>query len=115
MTRRKRSFLSIAADGQPARLDLQTFASRTVLRPFHGHITQVTRLGANGGFARYQLTLEPWPAFLGHNQDNYLFQDNGNKKPKASSFGFCPSDAANSSYQRAIKIARLISTRHPAP
>lgn len=61
--------------GQPARLDLQTAASRTALRPFHGHITQVTRLGANGGFARYQLTLEPWLAFLGHNQDNYLFQD----------------------------------------
>src|SRR5512145_3204476 len=33
--------------GQPARLDLQTAASRTALRPFHGHITQVTRLGAN--------------------------------------------------------------------
>ncbi|WP_226451751.1 type VI secretion system Vgr family protein [Ferribacterium limneticum] len=70
--------------GQSARLDLQTAASRpegstlgvrTALRPFHGHITQVTRLGANGGFARYQLTLEPWLAFLGHNQDNYLFQD----------------------------------------
>jgi type VI secretion system secreted protein VgrG len=44
-------------------------------RPFHGHITQVTRLGANGGFARYQLIIEPWLAFLGHNQDNYLFQD----------------------------------------
>src|SRR5574343_1303345 len=61
--------------GQPARLDLQTAASRTKLRPFHGHITQVTRLGANGGFARYQLIIEPWLAFLDHNQDNYLFQD----------------------------------------
>lgn len=61
--------------GQPARLDLQTSASRTVRRPFHGHITQVTRLGANGGFARYQLIIEPWLAFLGHNQDNYLLQD----------------------------------------
>jgi len=61
--------------GQPARLDLQTAASRTALRPFHGHITRVVREGANGGFARYRLTLEPWLAFLGHNQDNYLFQD----------------------------------------
>uniref|UniRef100_Q47E23 Rhs element Vgr protein n=1 Tax=Dechloromonas aromatica (strain RCB) TaxID=159087 RepID=Q47E23_DECAR len=61
--------------GQPARLDLQTSALRTVRRPFHGHITQVTRLGANGGFARYKLIIEPWLAFLGHNQDNYLFQD----------------------------------------
>ena len=61
--------------GQPARLDLQTAASRTVLRPFHGHITQITREGANGGFARYRLIIEPWLAFLGHTQDNYLFQD----------------------------------------
>ncbi len=61
--------------GQPVRLDLQTAASRTVLRPFHGHITQISREGANGGFARYRLIIEPWLAFLGHNQDNYFFQD----------------------------------------
>ncbi len=61
--------------GQPVRLDLQTAASRSLCRPFHGHITQITREGANGGFARYALTIEPWLAFLGHNQDNYLFQD----------------------------------------
>ena len=61
--------------GQPARLDLQTAASRSVLRPFHGHITQITRLGANGGFARYRLLIEPWLALLGHNRDSYLFQD----------------------------------------
>jgi len=50
-------------------------ASRIVRRPFHGHITQISREGANGGFARYRLIIEPWLAFLGHNQDNYLFQD----------------------------------------
>lgn len=61
--------------GQPARLDLQTSFSRTALRPFHGHITEVTRLGADGGFARYRLIIEPWLAFLGHNRDHYLFQD----------------------------------------
>jgi len=61
--------------GQPARLDLQTSASRTVLRPFHGHITRAVRLGADGGFARYQLTIEPWLSFLGQTQDSYLFQD----------------------------------------
>jgi type VI secretion system secreted protein VgrG len=61
--------------GQPARLDLQTAASRNIRRPFHGHITQVTREGANGGFARYRLIIEPWLAFLGYTQDNYLFQD----------------------------------------
>ncbi len=61
--------------GQPVRLDLQTSASRIIRRPFHGHITQITREGANGGFARYRLIIEPWLAFLGHTQDNYLFQD----------------------------------------
>ncbi|HJV27657.1 MAG TPA: type VI secretion system Vgr family protein [Aromatoleum sp.] len=61
--------------GQPARLDLQTSASRTLLRPFHGHITRVARLGADGGFARYRLTIEPWLSFLAHTQDSYLFQD----------------------------------------
>lgn len=70
--------------GQAARLDLQTSFSRTALRPegstlgvrpFHGHITEVTRLGADGGFARYRLIIEPWLAFLGHNRDHYLFQD----------------------------------------
>jgi type VI secretion system secreted protein VgrG len=61
--------------GQPARLDLLTSQSRTALRPFHGHITRIERLGANGGFARYGLTIEPWLAFLGHNRDSYIFQD----------------------------------------
>ena len=61
--------------GQPVRLDLQTSASRTIRRPFHGHITQITRDGSDGGFARYRLIVEPWLAFLGYTQDNYLFQD----------------------------------------
>ncbi|MBL8403798.1 MAG: type VI secretion system tip protein VgrG, partial [Dechloromonas sp.] len=61
--------------GQPARLDLQTSASRTLSRPFHGHITQITREGSDGGFARYRLIIEPWLAFLGHTRDSYLFQD----------------------------------------
>jgi type VI secretion system secreted protein VgrG len=70
--------------GQPVRLDLQTVASRPAgstlwvrseLRPFHSHITAASRLGANGGFARYRLIIEPWLAFLGHNRDHYLFQE----------------------------------------
>ena len=61
--------------GQPVRLDLQTAASRTVLRPFHGHITRIVRQGANGGLARYALTIEPWLAFLGQNRDSHLFQE----------------------------------------
>jgi type VI secretion system secreted protein VgrG len=61
--------------GQPARLELQTALARREPRPFHGHITKIVRLGANGGFARYRLLIEPWLSFLGHRHDNYLFQD----------------------------------------
>ncbi|NMF91362.1 type VI secretion system Vgr family protein, partial [Aromatoleum petrolei] len=61
--------------GQPARVDLLTAASRTEARPFHGHITHAARLGADGGFARYRLTIEPWLSFLGETRDSYLFQD----------------------------------------
>ena len=61
--------------GQPVRLDLQTSGLRQLPRPFHGHITEIVRLGANGGFARYRLVIEPWLAFLGHNCDSYLFQE----------------------------------------
>ncbi|MBV2193539.1 MAG: hypothetical protein KUL81_09405, partial [Azonexus sp.] len=56
--------------GQPAGLDLQTSASHSVHRQFHGHITEIAREGANGGFARYRLIIEPWLAFQGHTQDS---------------------------------------------
>jgi type VI secretion system VgrG family protein len=59
--------------GQPALLELQTTLGEA--RPFHGHITGVEANGANGGMARYTLTLEPWSAFLGHNRDSRIFQD----------------------------------------
>ncbi|MEJ8846206.1 type VI secretion system Vgr family protein [Variovorax rhizosphaerae] len=61
--------------GQAVRLDLQTAQSRTVLRPFHGHVTQATLVSSNGGFARYGLVIEPWLSFLQWRQDSYLFQD----------------------------------------
>jgi len=54
---RPKSKVLTAMLGQPARLDLQTSQSRTVLRPFHGHIADVARLGANGGFARSRLVI----------------------------------------------------------
>lgn len=61
--------------GQPVRLDLLTQQSRTVLRPFHGHVTAFALLGSDGGLARYKLTIEPWLSFLGHRQDAWVFQD----------------------------------------
>ena len=60
--------------GQPALLELLTAASRSELRPFHGHITAAALVGSDGGLARYRLVIEPWLAFLGHGRDSYVFQ-----------------------------------------
>lgn len=60
--------------GQPALLQLLT-ASGGTLRPFHGHITAADISGANGGFARYVLTLQPWSRFLAFGRDSRVFQD----------------------------------------
>jgi type VI secretion system secreted protein VgrG len=61
--------------GQPALLQLLTATSYDALRPFHGHITAAEMKGANGGFARYVLTLEPWTRFLSFGRDSRIFQD----------------------------------------
>jgi type VI secretion system VgrG family protein len=61
--------------GQPVLLELLTAAGAQQLRPFHGHITAAELSGANGGFARYQLTIEPWTAFLALGRDSRIFQD----------------------------------------
>jgi type VI secretion system secreted protein VgrG len=60
--------------GQPALLQLLTTIGDK-LRPFHGYITAAEISGANGGFARYVLTLEPWSAFLSLGRDSRVFQD----------------------------------------
>lgn len=60
--------------GQPVLLELLTQASRTRLRPWHGHVTAVTLLGSDGGLARFRLTIEPWLAFLAHRRDSWVFQ-----------------------------------------
>jgi type VI secretion system secreted protein VgrG len=61
--------------GQPVLLELLPAASRDQLRPFHGYITGAEMSGSNGGMARYQLTVEPWTAFLAHGRDSRVFQD----------------------------------------
>ena len=61
--------------GQPALLQLLPAQSRDSLRPFHGYITAVEHAGANGGFARYKLTLGPWSSFLKLGRDSRVFQD----------------------------------------
>ena len=61
--------------GQPVLVELLTSASRSALRPFHGHVTAIELVGANGGVARYKLTVEPWTAFLALGRDSRVFQD----------------------------------------
>ena len=46
-----------------------------VPRAFHGHVTDCRMEGANGGMARYVLTIEPWLAFLRHRRDSAVFQN----------------------------------------
>lgn len=60
---------------QPVLLELLTDQSRTELRPFHGYVTQCELVGANAGMARYQMTIEPWSAFLRHRRDSVVYQD----------------------------------------
>jgi len=60
--------------GQPALLELLTAASRSELRPFHGHVTEAALVGSDGGLARYRLVVEPWVSFLSHRVDAYAFQ-----------------------------------------
>ncbi|WP_454675418.1 type VI secretion system Vgr family protein [Achromobacter pestifer] len=61
--------------GQPVTLRLQTALSRDQPRLWHGHVTQATYQGANGGMARYGLTVEPWLAFLRQRHDSFAYQD----------------------------------------
>lgn len=73
------SCLSLNADislrkllGQPVLLELDTDGGP---RAFHGHVTACRMEGANGGMARYLLTIEPWLSFLRHRRDSAVFQD----------------------------------------
>jgi type VI secretion system secreted protein VgrG len=60
--------------GQPLLLELLTAGSGGP-RPFHGYITSAELAGANGGFARYHLLVQPWTAFMAHTRDSRVFQD----------------------------------------
>lgn len=60
--------------GQPLLLQLVADAGNST-RAFHGHVTAAEICGANGGLARYKLTVEPWTAFLGLGRDSRIFQD----------------------------------------
>lgn len=60
--------------GQPVLLELLTDGVGQN-RHFHGHVTMAELSGANGGFARYRLLVEPWTRFLSLGRDSRVFQD----------------------------------------
>ncbi|MFS2135249.1 type VI secretion system Vgr family protein [Duganella sp. Dugasp56] len=60
--------------GQPVLVELLT-AGLDSWRPFHGHVTAAECLGADGGLARYSLTIGPWYAFTAIGRDSRVFQD----------------------------------------
>jgi uncharacterized protein involved in type VI secretion and phage assembly len=60
--------------GQPVLVELLTDAGAGQFRSFHGHIVAAEITGANGGFARYQITIEPWTAFMALGRDTRIFQ-----------------------------------------
>ena len=61
--------------GAPALVELLTVSSGAKRRRFHGYVTFAQCIGADGGFARYKLTIEPWCAFLTLGRDSRIFQD----------------------------------------
>jgi type VI secretion system secreted protein VgrG len=78
--------LSVSALATDAELPLKSLLGQPVLlellagpfqgtRPFHGHVTAAEMTGADGGLARYTLTIEPWTAFLALGRDSRVFQD----------------------------------------
>jgi len=60
--------------GQPVLLELLT-VDAGMPRAFHGYLAAAELNGANGGMARYTLSLQPWSAFLAHTRDSRIFQD----------------------------------------
>lgn len=59
--------------GEQAALKLQ-LADGT-WRTWHGHVVHCAQLGADGGLARYRLTLAAWTHWLTHRLDARIFQD----------------------------------------
>ncbi|MBI5271025.1 MAG: type VI secretion system tip protein VgrG [Burkholderiales bacterium] len=59
--------------GQPALVQLRRTDGS--LRDWHAHVTGASLLGADGGLARHELTLEPWLACLAWRTDSWVFQN----------------------------------------
>ena len=61
-----------ALSGAPVALGL---AAENGWRWWHGYVMAAEERGADGGLARYRLTIEPWTAFLALRRNSRIFQD----------------------------------------
>jgi type VI secretion system secreted protein VgrG len=59
--------------GQPMRVTMTTHVDTE--RHFHGYVREFARVGADGGFVRYEARVAPWFWFLQHRTNCRIFQD----------------------------------------
>lgn len=79
-------------------------------RSWYGLVTEVAALGADGGLARYRLTLSPWPAILALREDSYVFQQQTTLETVEALFA----DYALARYElRVSEETRAALPRHP--
>jgi type VI secretion system secreted protein VgrG len=62
-----------ALTGEPVSVRLQQADGSW--RTWHAHAVRAAQLGADGGLARYRLTLAAWTHWLSHRRDTRIFQD----------------------------------------
>ena len=56
-------------------------------RYFNGYVTDAARLGSNGGYCSYRVTLSPWLDLLRNRVDNFIYQDQNLLQTIDSIFG----------------------------
>lgn len=60
---------------QGEQMTLRLMRSDGSWRHWHGYVVRAAQLGADGGLARYRLTLAAWTHWLTHRRDTRIFQD----------------------------------------
>lgn len=95
--------------GQPLGLRLRQAGGED--RRWHGLCTAVAPLGADGGLARYRLTVEPWTALLTHRRNALVFQDLDTRGVLEQVFADYPQAAFRFDVTRALPV-RAITTQY---
>src|SRR5690606_12533435 len=95
--------------GQPLGLRLRQAGGGD--RRWHGLCTAVAPLGADGGLARYRLTVEPWTALLTHRRNALVFQDLDTRGVLEQVFADYPQAAFRFDVTRTLPV-RAITTQY---